>query len=74
VYLGGRIALAVPYGARSMDATDVIGANAAVGLDHAFARSLHGYIEGGPRFMFEGEDAWVPNLGVDGVAGFRIAL
>jgi hypothetical protein len=74
VYLGGRIALAVPYGARSMDATDVIGANAAVGLDHAFARALHGFVEGGPRFMFEGEDAWVPNLGVDGVAGFRITL
>jgi hypothetical protein len=74
VYLGGRIALAVPYGPRSNDATDVVGANAAVGLDHSFARSLHGYVEGGPRLMFEGEDAWVPNLGVEAVAGFRITL
>jgi hypothetical protein len=74
VYLGGRVALAVPYGARSMDASNVVGANAALGLDHAFAKSLHGYIEGGPRLMLEGEDAWWPNLGVDGVAGFRVTL
>ncbi|HEY1548144.1 MAG TPA: hypothetical protein VGG28_09990, partial [Kofleriaceae bacterium] len=74
VYLGGRIALAVPYGARSNDASNVVGANAALGLDHSFAKSLHGYIEGGPRLMFEGEDAWWPNLGVEGVAGFRITL
>jgi len=74
VYLGGRVTVAVPYGPRSMDATNVVGANAAVGLDHAFATSLHGYIEGGPRVMVEGEDAWWPNLGVDGVAGIRLTL
>ncbi|HEY3801608.1 MAG TPA: hypothetical protein VGL61_03340 [Kofleriaceae bacterium] len=74
VYLGGEVALAVPYGPRSTDATSVVGATAAVGLDHAFEHSLHGFVEGGGRLMFEGEDAWIPNLAIDGVAGIRIIL